>query len=735
VDEKLSLTLQPLTESDPLSMTLALSSAPTKTEPHQLALALCGVSKFAEAMALLRAVLDTRQSMAEPLLVETLNVAAAAALGLNQFADAENYWRESIAVKPDFVEAYNNLGILLKGLNRLLEAEEMFRRVVAIRPDQAQAYNNLGAVLYGLKRLHDAEMAYRQAIAVRFDYAEAHYNLGIVLYDHRRFAEAEAAYRQSLAVRPDCAEAHNNLGNVLRELGRLSEADEAYRQALKVRPQYPEALNNLGSVLKIFRRLPEAELACRLAVTLRPNYVEAHNNLASVLADLERFAEAEASYRQALKLHPGYAEAYYNLGIVLHKLERMAEAEAAYREALRINPAGVEAHNNLGSVLQVQERWEEAAVAYRQALALRPDLIEALYNLGNVLKELNRLSEAEASYRQALAVRADYPDAQFALATLLISMGQFEEGWRLYEFRYRKTDFIYRKTPSLLPCPQWQGESLVGKSLLVWQEDGLGDILQFSRYLPLLKARGAAHITVACLAPLRRLVAAVEGVDAVIDHQSAVDRALEFDCWTSLLSAPLHFRTTLDTIPPVDHPRPVESIVEPWRARLATLPAGHRIGLVWKGNPQHHNDANRSLPSLAALAPLWSVPHVQFVSVQKGQGEDEGRSPPAAQPLLHLGSETADLLDTAAIIAQLDLVIGVDTSVAHLAALMGKPCWIMLPSQGLDWRWMHGRSDSPWYPQTVRLFRRAADEEWAAVVERVREACAVEFAVPLVSEA
>ena len=715
-------------------MTSASTLAPLTTAPHQVAVSLCGAGKFAEALALLQPILDARESVAEHLLVETLNVAAVAALGLNRWDDAENYWRQSIAVKPDFVDAYNNLGILLKGLNRLLEAEAMFRSVAAIRPDQAQAYNNLGAVLYSLKRLHDAEAAYRQAIAIRSDYAEAHYNLGIVLYDHRRLHEAEGAYRQSLAVRPDCAEAHNNLGNVLRELGRLAEAEQAYRQALTVRPQYPEALNNLGSVLKISKRLPEAELACRLAVTIRPNYSDAHNNHGSVLADLERLPEAEAAYRQALALRPDYAEAYYNLGIVLHKLERLAEAEAAYREALRINPGGVEAHNNLGSVLQVQERWQEAAAAYQQALALRPDLVEALYNLGNVLKELNRLPEAEAAYRQAIAIRAEYPDATFALATLLISTGEFEEGWRLYESRYKKTDFIYHKTPRLLPCAQWHGDALAGKSLLVWQEDGLGDMLQFGRYLPLLKAQGATHITVACLAPLRRLLAAVEGVDAVVDHQGAVDRASGFDCWTSLLSAPLHLRTTLETIPPVEPVRLAEPVVEQWRARLATLPAGRRIGLVWKGNPQHHNDANRSLPSLTAVAPLWSVPDLQFVSLQKGQGEEEGQSPPAAQPLLHLGSETTDLVDTAAIVAQLDLVICVDTSVAHLAASMGKPCWVMLPSQGLDWRWMHTRSDSPWYPDTLRLFRRAADEDWSSVIERVREACVAAFATSLAAQ-
>lgn len=673
-------------------------------------------------MSMLQPVLESPDTVAKDVLVETLNVAAVCALGLNRLTDAEDYWRQAIEAGPDFVEAYNNLGILLKGLNRLQEAEALFRSVVAICPEQAQAYNNLGAVLYELKRLADAEAAYRLALALRPDYAEVLYNLGIVLYDHRRFHDAEAAYRQSLAVRPDCAEAHNNLGNVLKELGRLPEAELAYKQALMVRPQYPEALNNLGSVLKTFNRLPEAELACRLAVAVRPSYAEAHNNLGSVLADLKRLPEAEAAYRQALSIRPDYAEAHYNLGIVLNKLDRPAEAEMAYRAALLANPGAVEAYNNLGNVLHTLERYPEAVAAYQQALALRPDLAEAHYNLGSAFKELARPTEAEAAYRRAIAIRADYDDAKFALGTLLISVGQFEEGWRLYEFRYQKPEFIYHKTQSLLPCPQWQGDDLAGKSLLVWQEEGLGDMVQFGRYVPLLKAQGVTRITVVCMSALHRLYATIDGVDAVLDHESGLASASGFDCWVSLLSVPLHLRTTMDTIPRSDYLSAEPSLVEQWRARLASLPAGRRIGLVWKGNPKHHNDTNRSLPSLAVLAPLWSVPDASFVSLQKGQGEDEGHAPPAGQPLLHLGTEVADLADSAAIAAQLDLVICVDTCIAHLAASLGRPCWVLLPAQDIDWRWMPGRTDSPWYPDTMRLFRRSAGESWSAVVERVRQA-------------
>jgi hypothetical protein len=279
----------------------------------------------------------------------------------------------------------------------------------------------------------------------------------------------------------------------------------------------------------------------------------------------------------------------------------------------------------------------------------------------------------------------------------------------------------------MLSCPQWSGEPLAGKSLLVWQEDGLGDMLQFSRYFALLKAQGAAHIAFACAPALHRLMARVDGVDAVLDHDAAMAGASSYDCWTSLLSAPLYLRTTIDTIPRATQFAVEPALVEQWQPVLDALPPGRKIGLVWKGNAKHHNDANRSIPSLAPLAPLWSVPGLSFVSLQKGQGEDEARDPPAGQPLLDLGAKVTDFADSAALVAQLDLMICVDTSIAHLAASLGKPCWVMLPERDIDWRWLHGRDDSPWYPHALRLFHRAAGEDWPTSIERVRQACVERF--------
>jgi tetratricopeptide (TPR) repeat protein len=673
--------------------------------------------------------LEPRAEVPKGMLAQSLNLAAMCSLGLKRLADTEAYWRRCIETEPEFTQAYSGLGMLLKALRRLPEAEAILRQSLTVLPDDAQACNHLGAVLYELGRRPDAEAAYRQALSIRPDYFEARYNLGMVLDDLHRHHDAETAYRLALATRPDYADTHNRLGNVLRELGRLPEAASAFRHALTIKPQFPEALNNLGGVLKALKQAAEAEMSYRQALLIRPDYASAHLNLGVLLFDLKRLPEAEAAYRQAISTREDFAEAYYNLAIALHALGRLSEAETAYRQAIHHRPELAEAHNNLGCLLRTLGRLSDASLAFGQALALRPDLSEAHNNLGSVLIQLNRPLEAETSYRSALALRLDYDEARFGLATVLLSTGRFEEGWPRYESRYEQTGFVHSKTRSLLACPQWRGEALAGKSVLVWQEDGLGDMIQFSRYLPLLKAQGAVHIALACAPALQSLLATVEGVDTVLDHEAARARSSDYDCWASLLSAPCHLHTTLDTIPPAVLPAPEASLVEQWRTHLDTLPPGPRIGLAWKGNPRHHNDANRSLPSLATLAPLWSVPGIRFVSLQKGPGEDEARVPSADQPILHLGSHVTDLADSAAIIDQLDLVICVDTSVAHLAASLGKPCWVLLPARDVDWRWMHERNDSPWYPHTLRLFRQTPDEPWSATIEKVRQACVERFSI------
>lgn len=671
-------------------------------------------------------------SVPKALQAEALNIAAGCSLAMNEPKDAENYWRQCIATNPDFAEPHHHLGMLLKAQHRPAEAAVVYRKLQVLRPALAEVHNNLGTILYDLRYLLEADTAYQQALAIRPDYAEAHFNRAIVLQEMHRVHDAESAYRSALAARPDYADAHINLGNLLKTQARLAEADAAYRQALLIQPHNPVALNSMGSVLLGMNRLPEAELAFRLAVTMCPDYAEAHANLGTTLMTLKRLPEAEAAFRQAIAVKPDYVEAFYNLGNVLYALKRLPDAEAAYSQALAYRPGMAEAHHNLACVLEALERLPEAVDHFQKALATRPNYAEAHYNLGNVLKRLDQMPQAEAAFRQALALRPNYPDAKFYLGTLLLGMGRYGEGWALYESRYEHPGFAHHNSRVLLRCPQWQGEDLTGKSLLVWQEDGLGDMIQFGRYLTRLKARGVAAVTFAGAPALHRLISAVESVDVVTDLETALAQSSQFDSWTSLLSAPLHFQTTVAAIPSPMRVALEPAVVERWRTRLNTLPDGRKIGLVWKGNPQHHNDANRSLPSLGTLASLWTLPDVSFVSLQKGQGEDEARCAPVDQPLLDLGSEVTDFADSAAIISQLDLVVCVDTSIAHLAASLGKPCWILLPSTGVDWRWMRERDDSPWYPGVVRLFRRAEGESWVATVERLRQAYLKHFvALPL----
>ncbi len=725
---------RPLAKPNVTASSFIAPPAPAAPELDRLlreANALCDARRFAEALALLEPLVGNEARPHDAALAAALNLAAICATGITDASRAQALWLRCLTAKPDFLPAYSGFATVCATFGRLGEAEMLYRRLLSLDPDNADARSHLAVVLQRLGRHAEAEVAFRALLARHPDHADTHFHLALLLQEQQRLPEAEAALRAAIAANARHAKAHNALGTLLRERGHIDEADAAYRDALRIEPHFPEALNNLALVLKISKRLEEAELACRLALAIRPGFVDALNNLGCVLNDLGRPAEAESAFRQALAIAPEHAEAQYNLGVVLHALGRLPEAEAAYRETVRRLPRRVEAYNNLACLLMAQKRYADALAAFDQALAVQPDFAQAHYNVASIHKEYGRLDEAEAGYRRALSIRPNYIDAEFRLATLLISMGRFEEGFARYECRYRMPGFVHRSTQRLLQCPAWQGESLAGKTLLLWQEDGLGDMLQFGRYARELKAQGARHIAFACVKALHRLMRGVEGVDAVLDHESAAAASAQFDAWVSPISVPHRLGTTLGTLPAPLAYAPEPEWIAHWAARLATLAPGPRIGIVWRGNPQHNNDAHRSLPSLAALAPLWSVPDLRFVSLQKGRGEDEARKAhdaPEALPLLHLGSDVRDLADSAAIAAQLDLVICVDTSVAHLAASVGTPCWVLLPQNDLDWRWLHEREDSPWYPGTMRLFRQRLDETWAAVIERVRAACAQRFA-------
>ena len=446
----------------------------------------------------------------------------------------------------------------------------------------------------------------------------------------------------------------------------------------------------------------------------RPDPLALYHQGMQCLQQGDALAAAQA-FAQALLQDAQFAEAHANLGLAHARLGQAAPAEAAYRQALKLQGDNPGTHLNLGALLALQKRHAEAEACYGAALALAPQSSAIWSNLGALNLNLKNEARAEACLRQAIALDPAHAKARFNLAYLQLRQGQWDEGWALFEAR----DW-YQAMEEALPYPRWRGDALAGRSLLVTHEAGHGDVIQFCRYIPLLKAAGAAHVTLLCHPALLALLAPLPGLDAVCALDAALP-AQHFDVWMPLLSAPYHLGTRLESVPAaLPYLQPDPALCAHWATQL---PAGDlRVGLVWKGNPLFENDADRSLPHVQTLAPLWQVPGVQFISLQKGAGEAEVVQCASAQPMTELGSRMQNFADAAAIVAQLDLVISVDTAMAHLAGALGKPCWLLLPWYMTDWRWGAEGDESVWYPGVLRLFRQGPGGDWGPVLAAVRMA-------------
>ncbi len=435
-------------------------------------------------------------------------------------------------------------------------------------------------------------------------------------------------------------------------------------------------------------------------------------------------SEAELCFQHALALSPGFAEAITNLGWLRSQAGDVVLAETYYRRAITSNPTLVRAYLLLGVVLMDQRRFDESEFIYRQAIQAVPSEPDAWSNLGVLLACLQRETEAEQCYRQALALDSTHAMASFNYSYILLRQERWEQGWLHLEDRWN-----YASLVAYFRCPRWRGESLEAKTVVVGFEAGHGDMIFYCRYIRLLKSRGAIHVSVVCHPGLVALFATLSGCDQVFSFHDMIP-ASGWDYWVPPMSLPYLCGTRADSIPTgIPYIAADPARVAYWADRLPATDGCLRVGLVWKGNPDFENDADRSLASLALLAPLGAVAGVQLISLQKGRGEDEALSPPPGLSLLALGGELCDFADTAALAAHLDLVISVDTAVAHLAGAMGTPCWMLIPDYRADWRWHATRSDSLWYPGT-RLFRRPRAQAWDVVIaDMVRELSKLSAAV------
>ncbi len=547
---------------------------------------------------------------------------------------------------------------------------------------------------------------------------EALHLLGIIALQAGRPAQASELIGKALAVKPDSADAHCNLGIALDGLGRPADALASYDKAIALDPAYDAAYVNRSVPLMALERFAEALASCDRAVTLNPASAEAHNNRGLALKGLKRRVEALQSWDEAIALKSDFADAYSNRGIVLNELKRHAEALASCDKAISLKPDFANAHNNRGNALYNLQRPSEALESYDKVLALRPDFADAHCNRGIAFADLGRLADAAVSCDRAIALKPDNAEAYFNKSCAALLSGDFERGWQLYEWR-KKT----KNSPATRSFaePVWTGaEDLFGKTLFVHWEQGLGDTLQFCRYARLAEARGAT-VVLSVQDALVRLLRTLSPTVTVIGGDA---RPAQFDYHSALLSLPLAFGTVEQSIPaeaPYLSTDPDRARF--WKERLGDH--GFKVGIAWQTGVRSDTSADmaRSFP-LNRFEALSKIPNVRLISLQKNDGVEQLDRMPAGMKVETLG-EAYDkgpdgFVDTAAIVANLDLVITADTAIAHLAGALGRPTWVVLKHVS-DWRWLLDRSDSPWYP-TVRLFRQPAHRDWAGAFSEMEAA-------------
>ncbi len=599
------------------------------------------------------------------------------------------------------------------GAGAFLDAAATYVRLAELLPGSADVRTGLALALQSAGRPDEAEAAYRDAIALDSDHAEANCNLGILLAARGRWVDALTVCRHAVTLRPDHPESWHALGAAATARCHLDEAIAAYGRAIALRPAYVEAHNNLGLTLLKAGRPADAVEALRRAVALRPEDALRHANLGAALSAAGNDEGAVSALERAIALESARAPLWHDLGNTLRRLGRIDDALAAYGRAASLAPPTPQSLCDVGAAHLGRRDMDRAEGFFRAALALDADFALAETYLGVHAYDRNDLAEAETRFRRAIALDPQSVDAHFDLSLALLKQGRLEEGFAEFEWRRKKPGFTRLNTDR----PAWNGEAIAGKTLVLVDEQGLGDVIQFSRYAALLADRGAT-VLFAGRPALSRLMRSVPGVTAAIAPGEPLP---DFDFHVPVMSVAHYLGTRLDTVPaaiPYVGPDPAASAL--WKERMAPLP-GFKVGLVWGGTP-HQRDANggkidhRRSCRLADFAPLADLSGLSLVSLQLGEAAAQAGNPPAGMILADVTGAIGDLLDTAAILANLDALVTVDTAIAHLAGALGRPALILSRFDGC-WRWL-GRDRSPWYP-SARLYHQVRPGDWSDPVARL----------------
>jgi tetratricopeptide (TPR) repeat protein len=592
-------------------------------------------------------------------------------------------------------------------------ARQIYEQILVRQPAHPPALHLLGVLKSQAgDRRGGAEMIL-QAIRLNPNVSEFHANLALVYIEDNRPGDALPHAQRAVELNPQNLDALNHRANAKRMLGRLDEAINEFLETLRFKPDFYDALHNLSLALTAAGRVDEAAAYGERAALLRTPDAKTLLHLGQIAQRQKRFDAAVNHYTRAIAAEPTNPDAPNALGTAYFDMKRYDEAQANYRRALELDPRHAGAHNNLGLLLAVLGRHREALEHYLQSVDQRPDSPETLNNLANAYRDLLQFDQARAAYDRALVFRADYPDAHWNRSLLDLLLGRFETAWRDYEWRWVRFPNERRGNPQ----PRWDGYDIRGKTILLQYEQGLGDTLQFARYATIVARETGATVILECQPELVPVLKNIDGVSQIIGRG---DPLPPFDVYCPLLSVTIACGTTsLDRIPrDVPYVKPEPAAVERWKPRLGERDGRRRIGLCWSGSTTHSRDLERSI-ALSRLAPILATPDTRFISLQKNPrpGDVPALKGSAIEDFT---ADFVDFADTAAVVEQLDLVITVDTSIAHLAGAMGKTVWLLLPTNP-DWRWLLGRDDSPWYP-TIRLFRQSSAGDWDGVIRRVADA-------------
>jgi len=620
----------------------------------------------------------------------------------------------------DTPEAYFKAGLRLLQAGQLAQAEQCGRQALTIDQGHADSLHLMGMLCVVSKQYDLAIEWFAMAIRQKGDVADYFVNLGMVLQRKERFDEALKSYDRALTLNPDQIEIWIRMAELLQRQQRFDEAITCFDRAVTVDGERADIWYRMGELLQQQKRVDEAILSFDQALKVKPDYREAANAAGLLYLEAKRYEEALARFTRSIELDPGQAGAYNFLSCCQWPMRRFDEALANARKAYELAPDSPEITKNVGVILQRLDRQEEALPWLDKALALRPDFPSALNDRATTLFALRRIDEAFADLDRAIALDPECPDYYWNRSLLQLLVGDFDGGWQGREWgrKSRLVSFVDRKFAE----PRWFGEEpIAGKTILLHSDEGLGDTIQYSRYAAMVAKLGA-RVILEVQAPLQALLTGLEGVSLCLPKDAELPG---FDLHCPIGGLPLAFKTRLETIPAAScylPPLP-QARLSAWQERLGAHDR-LRVGLVWSGNPLHYNDRNRST-GLRQMSAIFDD-RARFYSLQKDPRTEDRATLSERSDIIDHTEHLTDFVETAALISQLDLVVTVDTSVAHLAAALGRPTWILLPHTP-DYRWLLDRDDSPWYP-SVRLFRQDDSRTYDSALARVREELAAAIA-------